>query len=93
MDASRWGRRGDSALVLVPFSPYRPGMEVRDRLVSSIAFALTRCKSLFKVLAQSHNTDEARQRAAEIIADHVLERAGLDVTAKPTGKGHSTPGR
>ena len=36
-----------------------------------IAFALTRCKAHFRAMAQSHNTDEARSAAAEIIADQI----------------------
>ena len=43
-------------------------MTARTALVSAIAFALTRCKAHFRAMAQSHNTDEARSAAAEIIA-------------------------
>lgn len=56
---------------------------VRARLVSVIAFALTRCKAQLRTMAQTHNTDEARQAAAEMIADHVLARGGLDIRPRP----------
>ena len=51
-------------------------MTARTALVSVIAFALTRCKAHFRAMAQSHNTDEAREAAAEIIADQIL-RSGF----------------
>ena len=46
-------------------------MTARTALVSVIAFALTRCKAHFRAMAQSHNTDEAREVAAQIIADQI----------------------
>ena len=58
------------------------GMTARTALVSAIAFALTRCKAHFRAMAQSHNTDEARSAAAEIIADQI-ERSNLEVRQKP----------
>ena len=66
------------------------GMTARTALVSAIAFALTRCKAHFRAMAQSHNTDEARSAAAEIIADQI-ERSNLEVRQKPPAPGHSTP--
>ena len=54
-------------------------MTARTALVSVIAFALTRCKAHFRAMAQSHNTDEAREAAAEIIADQIL-RSGFSST-------------
>ena len=65
-------------------------MTARAALVSAIAFALTRCKAHFRAMAQSHNTDEARAAAAEIIADQI-ERSNLEVRQKPPRPGHSTP--
>ena len=69
---------------------YRPGMDARSSLISAIAFALLRCKALFRVMAQSHNTDEARHAAAEIIADQI-ELANFEVRQKPPRLPHSTP--
>ena len=66
------------------------GMTARTALVSAIAFALTRCKAHFRAMAQSHNTDEARSAAAEIIADQI-ERSNLEIRQKPPSRGHSTP--
>lgn len=69
---------------------------VRARLVSVIAFALTRCKAQLRTMAQTHNTDEARRTAAELIADHVLARGGLDIRPRPPstdGGGMGSPYR
>lgn len=65
-------------------------MSPRESLIDAIAFALTRCKRHFRVLAQSHNTDEARQAAAKIIADQVL-RSGLEITPKQAKAPPRTP--
>ena len=65
-------------------------MTDRAALISTIAFALTRCKRYFRAMAQSHNTDEARSAAAEIIADQI-DRSNLEVRQKPPTPGHSTP--
>ena len=56
-------------------------MTDRAALVSTIAFALTRCKRYFRTMVQAHNTDEARLAAAEIIADQI-ERSNLEVRQK-----------
>jgi hypothetical protein len=57
----------------------------RDALVSAIAFALIGCRPHFRVRTQRHNTDEARQAVAEIIAE-LIERSGLEVDRAP-GRG------
>ena len=65
-------------------------MSDRTALISTIAFALTRCKRYFRAMAQTHNTDEARSAAAEVIADQILQ-SGLEVRQKPPRPPHSTP--
>ena len=65
-------------------------MTDRAALVSTIAFALIRCKRYFRVMAQTHNTDEARFAAAQIIADQIA-LSGFDVRQKPPRPPHSTP--
>jgi hypothetical protein len=65
-------------------------MTDRAALVSTIAFALIRCKRYFRVMAQTHNTDEARLAAAQIIADQIA-LSGFDVRQKPPRPPHSTP--
>mgnify|MGYP002386060962 CR=1 FL=1 len=45
--------------------------ELRAQIVDAVAAALTRCRPLLPVLAQSHNTDEARLQAAGILADEM----------------------
>lgn len=65
-------------------------MNDRAALVSTIAFALTRCKRYFREMAQTHNTDTARSAAAELIADQIL-RSGLEVRQKPPRPSHRTP--
>ena len=59
-------------------------------ILPTVALALTRCKALFRVMAQKHNTDEARHAAAEIIADQI-ERSNFEVRQKPPRPPHSTP--
>ena len=63
-------------------------MDARSSLISAIAFALLRCKALFRVMAQSHNTDEARHAAAEIIADQIelAEPRGAPEAAQATAQ-------
>ena len=65
-------------------------MTDRAALVSTIAFALTRCKRYFRVMVQTHNTDEARLAAAKIIADQIA-LSGYDVHQKPPRPPQSTP--
>ena len=67
----------DGSLVLDLFHSLRSDqvMTARAALVSTIAFALTRYKAHFRAMAQTHNTDEARSAAAEIIADQICAPA------------------
>lgn len=53
-------------------------MTVDEHLRFAIAFALTKCKSEFRAMARSHNTDAARKAAAEKIAAH-LERSNFTI--------------
>ena len=66
-------------------------MTARTALVSAIAFALTRCKAHFRAMAQSHNTDEAREAAAEIIADQILRSGFWGQTPLPSRTSVRTP--
>ena len=59
-------------------------------LIHAIAFAPTRCRAYFRVLAKTHHADEARRTVAAIIADQI-ERLNLEVRQKPPSRGHSTP--
>ena len=63
-------------------------MDHRTSLIAAILFALTRCKALFRVMAQKHNTAEACNAAAEIIADQI-ELTALEVRQKPPRPPHS----
>ena len=65
-------------------------MTDRDALIHTISFALIRCRSYFRVLVKTHNTDEARAAVAAIIADQI-ERSNFEVRQKPPRRGHSTP--
>lgn len=64
--------------------------ELRAQIVDAVAAALTRCRPLLPVLAQSHNTDEARLQAAGILADEI-EGLGLAMEPKAAPGGHRTP--
>ncbi len=66
-------------------------MTLRESLIETVAFALTRCRHHFRVMIQSHNTDEARRAAAEIIVDQI-KLSGFDVSQRPPRPPHSTPG-
>ena len=66
-------------------------MALRESLVETVAFALTRCRQHFRVMIQSHNTDEARRAAAEIIIDQI-KLSGFDVSQRPSQPPHSTLG-
>lgn len=65
-------------------------MSDRTALVSTIAFALTRCKRYLRAMAQTHNTDAARAAAAEIIADQI-QQSGFEVRQKAPKPPHRTP--
>ena len=63
----RWPRRSTSPRACsysVLAAIMRP-MTDRAALISTIAFALTRCKGYFRAMAQTHNTDEARSAATD----------------------------
>ena len=64
----------------------------RDALIQAISFALIRCRTYFRMLVKTHNTDEARTAVAAIIiiADQI-ELSSLEVRQRPPKRGHSTP--
>ena len=65
-------------------------MTDRAAVISTVAFALIGGTRYFRVMAQTHNTDEARLAAAKIIADQIA-LSGYDVRQKPPRPPHSTP--
>ena len=65
-------------------------MAARDALVSAIAFALIRCGRHFRTMVRTHDTDEAYNAVAEIIADQI-KRSNLDVTQKLPTLPHIAP--
>ena len=67
-------------------------MTLRESLIETVAFALTRCRQHFRVMIQSHDTDDARRAAAKIIVDQI-KLSGFDVSQRPPQPPHSTPGR
>ena len=65
-------------------------MDTRSRLRQTVAFALTRCRRQLAAMTRSHDTDEARREAAEIIVAQI-EQANFEISEKPPGVSGKTP--
>ncbi len=66
----------------------------RDQLAFSIGFAITRSRGLLRRILKEHAADEARNRLADRVIEH-LERSGYEVDdegrvlrEKPPAKPH-----
>jgi len=62
----------------------------RSALIYAISLALTQCRAYFRVMANTHNSNDARTAVAAIIADQI-ELSALEVRQRPPKRGHSTP--
>ena len=65
-------------------------MDTRSRLRQAVAFALTRCRRQLAAMIKSHDTDDARREAAEIIVAEI-ERANFEIRERPPGVSAKTP--